>query len=138
MQPYTKYQNIALLVLRATIAAIFLYAAYAKLPFWSGAPEGMSAIMAGIMKILTVAEPLGALALIFGIFTRWAASGLAVIMVGAIFVMQFTMRIGFATPTGAGWDFPLAVFAGCLALIVFGAGRWSVDAKRQNRSLTQH
>ena len=129
MQPYTKLQNATLLILRLIIAAIFLYAAYAKLPFWSSAPEGMSAMMLNLTKFLSIVEPLGALALIAGFWTRWAAGGLAVIMVGAIFVMQFVMQVGFATPTGAGWNFPLAVLAGCVALMAFGAGRWSVDAK---------
>lgn len=86
--------------------------------------------MVNIIKILSIAEPVGALALIFGFLTRWAASGLAIIMVGAIFVTHFVMNVGFATPQGPGWNFPLAVLAGCIVLIAFGAGRWSVDARR--------
>jgi uncharacterized membrane protein YphA (DoxX/SURF4 family) len=70
-----------------------------------------------------------------GFLTRWAASGLAIIMVGAIFIMQFVMHVGFATPVGPGWNFPLVVFAGCVVLMAFGAGRWSVDAKSHLLSL---
>jgi uncharacterized membrane protein YphA (DoxX/SURF4 family) len=130
MQSYTKFQDAALLALRLIGAAIFLNAAYVKLPLWSFTPEGMPAIMVGIMKLLTIAEPLGALALILGFLTRWAASGLSIIMVGAILVTQLVWGIGFSTATAPGWNFPLAVLAGCIVLVTFGAGRWSIDAKR--------
>ena len=126
-QSYTKFQDAALLIARLIVAAIFLYAAYAKFGFWSGAPEGMTGGMALLIKFLSIVEPIGAVALIAGFLTRWAASGLAIIMVGAVGVMQFVMQIGFATPQGAGWNFPLAVLVGCVVLIAFGAGRWSVD-----------
>jgi uncharacterized membrane protein YphA (DoxX/SURF4 family) len=129
------FQDTALLILRFIIAAIFLHAAYVKLSFWSGTPEGVSASMANLMKFLSIVEPLGALAFIMGFLTRWATSGLAIIMVGAIFIMQFVMHVGFATPVGPGWNFPLVVFAGCIVLMAFGAGRWSVDAKSHGLSL---
>ena len=93
--------------------------------------------MANLMKFLSIVEPLGALALIMGFLTRWAASGLAIIMVGAIFIMQFAMHVGFATPVGPGWNFPLVVLAGCIVLMAFGAGRWPVDARSRGDSLRQ-
>src|SRR3989338_6975506 len=118
MQQYTKSQNLALLFIRLVVAAVFLVAAYYKLPLWSGVPEGMSPFMLGLMKILTVIEPLSALALIIGFLTRYVAGGLSIIMVGAIFVTKFMIGIGFVTPTGAGWNFPLVVLASCVALMV--------------------
>ncbi len=130
MQPYTTFQNKALLIMRLIVATIFIYAAYAKLFFWSGTPEGMSSGMIMLMKFLSIVEPIGALALIIGWLTRWAATGLAIIMVGAIVVTQFVMQIGFATPTGPGWSFPLMILAGCLVLMAFGPGQWSIDASR--------
>jgi putative oxidoreductase len=134
MQSYTKFQDAALLILRLITAAIFLVAAYYKLPFWSGAVKGVSAGMAYLMMFLSIVEPLGALALIGGFLTRLAAGGLAIIMVGAIFVTKFMMQVGFVTPTGAGWNFPLIMLAGCIALMAFGAGAWSVDSKRKPQS----
>lgn len=119
-----------MLIVRLVTAAVFLYAAYAKWFIWSGTPEGMAVWLVGVLKLLTIVEPLGALALVFGFLTRWAAGGLAVIMAGAIFIMQFMMGVGFTTPAGAGWNFPLVVLVGCLVLIAFGPGRWSIDAKR--------
>ena len=120
-----------LLILRITVAAIFFSAAYAKLGLWSGAPEGMSAGMANLTKFLSIVEPLGALALLLGFLTRLASIGLAIIMVGAIFVLQFGLGMGFTTAAGAGWNFPLMVLAGCLTLIVFGPGAWAMSKKRE-------
>ena len=126
MPTYTKYQNAALLILRIITAAIFYVAAYYKLPFWSGAPEGVSPFMLFVTRLLSIAEPLGATAVLLGFLTRLAAGGLILILLGAIFVMQFMYGIGFVTPTSAGWNMPLAALGGCLALAAFGAGRWSV------------
>jgi putative oxidoreductase len=125
-----KFQNTALLLARLITAVIFLYAAYAKFGLWSYVPEGGGPVdaMTNLMKFLSIVEPIGALALIVGFLTRWASLGLAIIMLGAIYVMQFMMGIGFATATGAGWNFPLVVLATCLLLMAFGAGKWSVDA----------
>jgi uncharacterized membrane protein YphA (DoxX/SURF4 family) len=67
--------------------------------------------------------------------TRWAAAGLAIIMVGAIFFARLTMHAGlFTTPQGTGLDYNLLILAGCIALTAFGAGDWSLDAIRKNAS----
>src|SRR5438046_6765377 len=85
MQPYTKVQDTALLVLRLVVAAIFLYAGSAKWPFWSAPPEGVSVALLNVLRFLSIVEPLGSLALVLGVLTRWAAAGLGIIMVGPIF-----------------------------------------------------
>lgn len=132
MQPYTRLQETALLALRVIVAAIFLYAGYAKLGFWSGAPEGMSAGMVNLVKCLSIVEPLGGVAVVVGFLTRWAAAGLAIIMVGAVFFLGFTMHTGlFTGPQGPGLDYNLLILGGCIALMAFGAGSWSVDAIRK-------
>lgn len=131
MQSYTKIQDIALVILRLIIAAIFINAGWAKLGFWSVAPQGTPAMMVNVIKFLSLVEPLGGVALIAGFLTRWAAKALGIIMIGAILVIQFVMHVGFMTPQGAGWSFPLAILGGCIALVAFGGGAWSVDAMRK-------
>ena len=135
MQQYTNVQNTALLVLRLVVGAIFLYAGFAKWPFWSAAPEGMSASMVNLVKFLSIVEPLGGVALMVGFLTRWAAGGLAIIMVGSLYFVRVTMKAGvFTSPQGTGLDYNLLILSGCIALAAFGAGGWSVDAFRKNGS----
>jgi len=130
MQSYTAFQNFALFVLRLIIAAVFFVAGYYKIPFWKGVHPELNTSMLLITKILSVAEPLGAIALVIGYLTRLAAFGLTIIMIGAIYYSQFVYGIGFVMPTSAGWNFPLTVLGGCVILIAFGAGRWSVDGRK--------
>lgn len=128
MQPYTTFQNAVLLIMRVMLAAIFLVAGYYKFPFWSAQPSAeMPAMMLNLTLLLSVVEPLGGAAVLLGFLTRWASAGLAIIMVGAVLVTKFMMGIGFVTPTGAGWNFPLIILGGCLILMAFGAGKWSAE-----------
>jgi len=133
MQTYTNYQNTSLLVLRIVTAAMFYVAAYYKFPYWSGNPGGISGFLLFTTRILSVAEPLGATAVLIGFLTRLASVGLIIILIGAIYVTQFVYGMGFVTPTSPGWNFPLAVLAGCAILTAFGAGKWSVDYNRTRK-----
>lgn len=130
---FEKYQDMSLLVLRIIVAAIFLVAAYYKMSFWSTTAEAMTMApwLFNVMKLLSILEPIGAIAVLIGFQTRWAAKGLEIIMIGAVLVTKFTMQMGFVTPTGAGWNFPLMIFGGCFILVAFGAGKYSLDAKRK-------
>ena len=130
MQSYTNLQNAALLLLRIIIAAIFYVAAYVKIPFWSSAPPGISPFLLFTTKLLSIAEPLGATAVLLGFLTKWATSGLIIILLGAIYVSQFVYGIGFVTPTSPGWNMPLSVLGGCVILFAFGSGKWSIEGKR--------
>jgi len=133
MQSYTKYQNSALLILRIITASIFYVAAYFKIPFWSIEPPGLSAFLLFVTRLLSIAEPLGATAVLTGFLTRIASGGLVIIMIGAIIVTQFVYGIGFVTPTSAGWNFPLMVLGACVILIAFGAGKYSIDGRKNRK-----
>jgi len=127
MQSYTTFQNFALLILRAIIAAIFLVAGINKYDYWSVIPGGFDLFMT---KFLTFAEPLGAVALLIGFLTRIASGCLLIIMLGAIGYALFRYHSGFMSSSG-GWSFPLMILGGCLILMAFGAGGWSIDANRR-------
>jgi len=133
MRGYSNSQNISLLILRIVVAAIFYVAAYFKFPFWSDSPRGMSGFLLFTTRLLSIAEPLGATAILIGFLTRWAASGLIIILIGAIIVSKFVYGFGFVTPTAPGWNFPLMVLAGCFILLEFGAGKWSVDNNKTRK-----
>lgn len=128
----TKFQDVALLILRLVIASIFLFAAYGKYGYLAAGAPGAPANMISLLQFLMVVEPIGGLALIVGFLTSWAATGLAMIMVGAIFMLHFTMGVAFSTLPGAvGWDYNLLILAGCIVLMAFGAGKYSVDSRKK-------
>jgi putative oxidoreductase len=127
---YTKVQETSLLLLRLIVAAIFLYSSYAKWQYIATSPE-MPAGMLYLIKFLIVVEPLGAIALLAGFLTRWAAAGLGIIMVGAIVMLKFSMGTAFFTSQAPGLDYNALILGACIALVAFGAGKWSVDAMRK-------
>ena len=77
-----------------------------------------------------LAESLGALALIAGFCTRLAALAIAVDMAVAVYLVHW--KNGFfmnwmGNRPGEGFEYHLLAIAIGLALVIKGAGRWSVD-----------
>ena len=69
------------------------------------------------------AELLGGVLLLLGLFTRWAALALAVILGTA--VVRLHWAYGLRGP--GGFELPLSVLAGALALLLLGGGWLSLD-----------
>jgi putative oxidoreductase len=160
----TKW-NVVALILRAGLAAIFLYHGLDKITKGDGGTAWVDLMYAGQSEYsetkpkeqryravhlpagvtfsgtqLAVAwgEFLGGLALAVGLLTRVAALGLIIIQVGAICVV--TAPRGFHFEKGGGYEYNLALLAMCLALLIMGAGAWSVDhmlARRRTKSRGQ-
>lgn len=120
-----RHSDWGLLVLRLSLGAVFIYHGMAKWQMGDLSP---------IMTILKYAEPLGGVALILGVLTQLAGLGLGIIMLGAIYMKatgfgQQTLDLmgTFAAQGGTGWEFDLVLFAGCLIVVLMGAGSISVD-----------
>ncbi len=130
-------QNPLALVSRLLLAAVFLPAGISKI----GGFEGTAGYIASVglpmptlgAALAIVVEILGAVALIVGLGTRWAALALALFtLVASIFFhnywampaeQQFVQQLMFMKNIG--------VVGGLLALAAFGAGAFSLDARRQ-------
>lgn len=119
----SRYGDWAVLFLRLVIAADFIGHGMMKFGSFSQPAAGMNIVM----MILAVAEPLAGVALIAGFLTRWAALGLSVVMLGAIYMKQFVWGGAFM---GAqmNWELDAALLAGLLVLLCYGAGRLSVES----------
>jgi len=128
MLKYTTFQHTALFILRLIIAAIFAYGGYGKFFLWSADPAsmGMGTAMYNLMLFLSIAEPIGAVAIAVGFLTRITSLCNAIVMAGSIYIMQFQMGIGFVTPTAPGWEFNLLVLCASIVLMAFGPGKYSV------------
>lgn len=83
-----------------------------------------------VALLVILGEFLGSLALIAGLFTRFAALGITIIMLGAVATVHW--QYGFfmnwsGQQAGEGFEFHLLAIGIGLALTCAGGGRWSMD-----------
>jgi putative oxidoreductase len=116
----------ALFALRLGVGASFLAHGIQKSAMWKMQPSAqMPAGMLSILRLLSIVEPLGAVAVLVGFLTQPAAAGFAIIMLGAIRLKAVQMHRGF---TGdGGWELDFMLLAAAVALFISGAGRLSLD-----------
>lgn len=125
------------LVSRLMLAAVFLPAGISKMGGFAGTAAYIASVglpMPTVGAALAIAvEVLGGLALIVGFGTRWAALALALFTLVASFFFhnywampaeqQVVQQLMFMKNVG--------MAGGLLALAAFGAGAFSMDARRQ-------
>ena len=136
---FASLQNPLALASRLLLATLFLPAGISKITGFAGTVGYISSVglpMPTVAAAIGAAvEVLGALALIVGFGTRFAALALAFFVAVASFFFH------------AYWNLPadqqmmqsllffknVGVVGGLLALAAFGAGGWSLDARRSAR-----
>lgn len=133
----TALQNPLALLARLLLAALFLPAGIGKISGFAGTAGYIGSVglpMPEVGAAIAIAvEVLGGIALILGLGTRWAALALAVFtLVASIFFhaywalpaeQQMMQQLMFMKNIG--------VVGGLLALAAFGAGAFSLDARRK-------
>src|SRR6185436_11206215 len=87
-------------------------------------------IAAPLVVLVIIAESFGALGLIVGFLGRIGAFGILCVMLGAIYTIH--LKNGFFmdwynTGQGEGFEYHLLAIGMCLAVLVQGSGRFSVD-----------
>ncbi len=89
-----------------------------------------SGIPSAVAILIIIAESFGAVGLILGFLSRLAAFGLALIMLGAIFMVHlqygFFMNC-FGNQAGEGFEYQLLALGLSLVVLIKGGGKWSLD-----------
>ncbi len=124
----SRFHGVGLFLIRVVVGAIFVVHGYQK---FSGQMDA-TAMLTNLQfpapevfaVILVAAELIGGALLIIGALTHWAAKMLTIVAAVALIVVH--LPNGF---TGqGGYEFILLILVCCIALMIAGPGRWSVDA----------
>jgi putative oxidoreductase len=123
-----QLNDVALLILRIALGIIFLVHGLPKRGLWSAKPsERLPAGMLRNLRILSIAEPAGALGLLFGFLTQLAALGLVIVMLGAIQFLRTKAHRKFTEGNSPGWEFEFLLLVIALALAIMGGGKYALD-----------
>jgi putative oxidoreductase len=119
------YTDWSLLFLRMVVALVFGTSGFSHLksPKERAASIGMSV---GFTVFLGAAELAGAVALVAGILTRWAALGLILVMLGAIYKKIVEWKTGFWGEKASGWHYEVLFIAMLLVIFTSGGGALAV------------
>jgi putative oxidoreductase len=131
-------QNPLSLIGRVLIAALFLPAGFGKIVGFAGTAQYIASKGLPASEVLAVLATLtelgGGLALLVGLFTRWAALALAgfTVVAGLIFHNYWALPADQQMVQQLLFMKNIAIAGGLLTLAAFGAGAWSIDARRVN------
>ena len=127
------------LVLRLTLAVVMFAHGAQKALGWFGG-DGLRGTLDSLRKsgvpspvavLAIMAEFLGPLGLAVGLLTRVAALGIAAVMLGAILTVHgrhgFFMN-WYGNQPGEGFEYHVLAIGLAVALVLNGAGVWSLDA----------
>jgi putative oxidoreductase len=122
----SRFTDVALLLLRVMIGIVFITSGWNHLkePGARSKDIGMSK---GFTIFLGAAEVAGGLGVMFGVLTQLAASGLILLMLGAIQKKIFVWRTGFWGKSGTnGWSYDTMLVVMNLVIVTTGGGNLSL------------
>lgn len=127
----SRFQPIALLILRVALGAVFITHGLDKfsagLGMVEGAFAGWGVPAAGAAAAFTAGlEVIGGIALVIGLGTRLAAGLLGLVMIGAIIFVKAELGIISANPM-PGAELDIALLAGLLVVFIVGPGTAAID-----------
>ncbi len=118
----TQYVDWSLLILRLVVALVFGTSGWnhLKSPRKRAESLGMSV---GFTVFLGATELTAAIGLSLGVLAQWAAVGLVVVMLGAIYMKVAKWKTGFWGEKSMGWHYEVLFIAVNLVILCTGGGR---------------
>ena len=117
--------DLALLILRIGLGILFILHGWPKIKN----PTGMKGMVGTLPSILSaIAEFLGGLGVLFGLLTQIAALGIFFNMLVALYFHKFKWNDVFIGKEKFGYEYPFILCLVALALVLMGAGAYSLDA----------
>lgn len=125
---FTQYTDWSLLVLRIVVALVFGTSGFSHLksPRERAQSIGMPV---PFTLFLGAAELAGASALAVGFLTQYAALGLILVMLGAIYKKIAEWHTGFWGEKSMGWHYDLLFIAMNLVILTTGGGRIALSGQ---------
>ena len=120
--PGTAYIDFSLFLLRMVVAMVFGTSGvnHLKSPTERAASIGMTVPFTIFIGITELA---GAIGLVVGLLTQWVASGLILIMFGAIYKKVVEWKTGFWGERSMGWHYEVLFVSMLLVIVTTGGGR---------------
>ncbi len=123
----SKYKEWAPVILRIILGIAFILHGWPKWQNIDGvvgffATLGSPAFMAYVVAFV---ELVGGIAILLGIFTRYASALIAIDMIGATWLVK--SKVGFIAQGACGAELDLAFLAIALSLMLLGAGKLSLE-----------
>ncbi|MGH7658347.1 MAG: DoxX family protein [Gemmatimonadales bacterium] len=123
--------DLALLLLRITLAAILLYHGIPKALNYSATLESFNSMgipaPALTLAFAVIVEVVGGVLILLGVLTEITGLLVAIEMLGAIVTVHWANGFDF---TKVGWEHPFTVLMIALALVLAGPGAYSVGGRR--------
>ena len=119
------YADWSLFLLRVMVAVVFGSSGFQHLKSPRQRAESLG-LSVGFTVFLGAAELAGAFAIVAGVLTQWAALGLTLVMLGAIYMKVAKWKTGFWGEKSMGWHYDLICVAMNLVMLCTGGGRIAI------------
>lgn len=130
LRMFGAFSGYAATVLRVGVGVVMAYHGYSK---FQGGTSNVAGFLGSlgvpapdlVAPLLATAELVGGVMLIVGLATRVWAIIIALVLVGAIFLVK--VDLGLIADSGVGAELDVALLAGSVAILLLGPGKLAAD-----------